>query len=241
MCIFYTIWKKYTVAVRKRGGALQIFIYGIIAICVMASILLVTPLLIHIKILKDKTNDEIVLSFKALFGLLRYKLEIPLVDLMLDKTGMPFLKTEVKVKNNQKGVSIEKEKASFTLKEIQKLQDKFDFFFHTYFHILNYVGEKIVIKQFLWTTKFGVGDAAVTGILSGLFWMLKSYMMTIIKNNMKCRHICLDIEPYFNKEIFKTSLDCIISIKIGYIIIAAIQFGYTFLRKGGRHDGQSSY
>ncbi|WZL74926.1 DUF2953 domain-containing protein [Clostridiaceae bacterium 35-E11] len=219
---------------------MQFLIYAIIVMCTIICILMITPLIIHIKILKDKTNDVIAVYFKALFGLLRYKLEVPLVDLIFNKDGKPFLKTEVEVKNNQKEQPINKGESFLTFKEIQNLQDKFNFFLNTYFDIFNDIRKEIKVKQLLWTTKFGVGDAAATGILSGVFWMMKSYIITLIKNNTKCSHISLDIEPHFNKEIFKTSLDCIISIKIGYIIIAAIQFGYTFLRKGGRNHGQSS-
>ena len=76
-------------------------------------------------------------------------------------------------------------------------------------------------------------DAAVTGVISGILWAIKGQLITLLRNNMCCKQTNLTVVPYFNKQVFKTTLHCIIKVKIGYIIIAGIKFGYTFLIKDG--------
>ncbi|WP_168198280.1 DUF2953 domain-containing protein [Crassaminicella thermophila] len=216
------------------------YIYIIMSVFVFFCILFFTTITIQIKILKDKTNDKIILSFKTLFGILKYKIEIPFVDLNVKKNGIPFLKLDAKIKNNEDDNLVKEDESIITFKEMQRIQIKLKHFWELYFHIVNYLRKKIKIDYLLWITEFGIEDAAVTAILSGVFWMIKGNLMVIIKNNVKCNKIILNVVPQFGKQIFKTTLNCIISIKIGYIIIAAIKFGYTFLRKGGVGNGKSS-
>lgn len=219
-----------------RGDILHTHVYIIISFFIIFSILLFVSITIQIKILKDNTNDKIVIKFKTLFNLLKYKIEIPFIDLDMKSNGIPFLKLDTEVNNNED----KEEKSIITYKEMQKIQAKLKRFFQLYFHVLEYLRKNIKINYLLWITKFGTEDAATTAILSGFFWMIKGNLMAIIKNNMQCNEINLNVIPRFDEQIFKTMINCIISIKIGYIIIATIKFGYTFLRKGGVCNGKSS-
>ncbi|WP_165916148.1 DUF2953 domain-containing protein [Marinisporobacter balticus] len=197
---------------------------------IVFSILFFVPITISIKILKDGTNDKVILKIKTLFGLFNYKIEIPFVDLDMKKNGIPFLKLNTEVKKNEDEL-IEENKTMVTFEEIKKIVKKAKYFLKYYTSPIKYVLEKMKISDFLWTTEFGIENAAVTGLLSGILWAAKSQLITIMRNNITCSKVTLKVIPKFNKESFKTTIHCIINTKIGYIIIATIKFGYTFIRK----------
>lgn len=185
---------------------------------------------VSIKILKDGANDKVILKIKTLFGLFKYKIEIPFVDLDMKNNGIPFLKLNTEVEKNEDEL-IQENKTIVTFEEMKKTVRKVKYYLKHYDSAIEYVFEKMKISDFLWITEFGIGNAAVTGLLSGILWSVKSQLITIMRNNITCNKVTLNVIPKFNKESFKTTIHCIISTKIGYIIIAAIKFGYTFIRK----------
>lgn len=205
----------------------------------LVSILIFMPVTISIKILKDNTNDKIILKSNTLFGLIKYKIEIPFVDLEMAKNKLPFIKLNTETKKNQDG-PVTENKSRITFEEMKKIKKRVEYFLKHYSNVVGYVLEKLRSRYFLWITELGIGDAAITGMISGFFWILKGELMTIVSNNIKCSKVILNVIPRFNEKIFKTTFHCIITIKMGYIIIAALKFGFIFLKKDGEVYGKSS-
>ncbi|QXM06070.1 DUF2953 domain-containing protein [Crassaminicella indica] len=212
-------------------------IYISIMIFAFFMILFFISVIIDIRILKDNKDDKIILEFKTLFSLVKYKMEIPFLDLAMKKNGSPFLKMSSEIKKGQIDESIDEKKSIISLDEMKKINNKIKRFYHSYHNVIQYMLSKIKISDFLWITEFGMKDAAITGMISGIFWAVKGYIISILRNNMNCNKTTLNIVPIFNREVFKTTLHCIIKVKIGYIIIAGIKYGYTFLIKDGECDG----
>ncbi|WP_207642570.1 DUF2953 domain-containing protein [Inediibacterium massiliense] len=169
------------------------------------------------------------MNFKTFFGLFRYNMEIPFLDVDMKKNVKPFLKVR-KETNEDMRVSQE-EKSILTIEEMKKIHRKIKYLNRLYNHVIEYLRTKIVMDDFFLKIEFGIGDAAVTGIISGFFWMIEGQIFTFIKENINCKEMNIKVCPNFNQQIFKMNLNCIISMKIGYIIIATIKILYTFLIK----------
>ncbi len=99
------------------------------------------------------------------------------------------------------------------------------------YSLIKYLLKKVKIKKLIWITKIGLGDAALTGIISGWLWWIKSSVVTLIINKNK-KDIIIDINPDFNKINIETHFNCIIKLKLVYIIIAGIN-GIRTKLKGG--------
>lgn len=95
--------------------------------------------------------------------------------------------------------------------------------------VISYLLSKTVIKSLSWQTKFGLGDAASTGILTGIIWGVKSTLTNWFSARVKrfCHHTQLAVIPVFSAASFSMEVHCIFEVRLGHIIIA----GATAIRK----------
>lgn len=92
---------------------------------------------------------------------------------------------------------------------------------------------KINLYEFCWKTEFGTGNAAHTGILTGIIWSIKGVIVSSLGSRMnKFSGIQIKVNPVFNKRTFKTRLRCIFSVKLGNIILATLKV-VVYKFKGG--------
>lgn len=201
-------------------------IMTVIIIFIFISIFFFIPLVIDIKVFQYKKRYRISVVFKILFKIIKHKIEIPIVHFTIKDSKLFLFKIQINIKKFSK-----RDKRQITLQELKKNIERFHSYLHSYFHVSQYILKKFSVHQFVWITELGTGNAAVTGTLSGILWMIKGSILSVIKNNIKAKERTVKIVPHFNNEIFQTTLHCIISIKIGYIIIASIKTFYIFFLK----------
>ncbi|MBB6216662.1 hypothetical protein HNQ80_002766 [Anaerosolibacter carboniphilus] len=203
-------------------------------------IIMFTSIIMEVQILKNKTNDEIILHIKALFGLVQYKFEIPLLDLIQKQDGKLSLEVDEEIESEKSQDLIQEKKQLFSLSQIQEIQDRASQLFNQYFNVVNYIRKKLLLSKLEWETEFGTGDAAVTGMLCGVLWGIKGNLFAILKRHVHSNNISFNIIPYFDKELFKTYVHCIIRLKIGHAIIASIKTAYLYLKRGDKQNVKSS-
>jgi len=77
------------------------------------------------------------------------------------------------------------------------------------------------IHKFNWMTEGGTGEASSTGIAGGAVWAVKGSIVSYLaeKSNLKCQPK-VHFQPYFQQECFNTSLECMVSIRLGKAIHA---------------------
>lgn len=99
----------------------------------------------------------------------------------------------------------------------------------------------ITCKRFVWKTKVGFGDAAATGIGGGLLWSIKGVIFSLLQKNVASLsgETEIVITPVFDQETISTRIDCILKLRVGYIIIACIRllllvFIFNIVLKGVR-------
>lgn len=85
--------------------------------------------------------------------------------------------------------------------------------------------QHIKCHHFCWKTRFSLGDAAATGIGSGLLWSLKGYLLSLFQRTVDAKECDPEIlvTPVFNGETMTTEFNCIFNLRTGYIIIAGLR------------------
>jgi len=140
------------------------------------------------------------------------------------------LKSEVQYNGKHKG----EDKSVINIHEAQKIIDKYKKLYIRFekfiVPFIKRIKEKIIIKKIYLNTELGTNDAAETAVITGIIWSLKSYAVTILANNFDSSDIFVNVVPNYNIRTFKTSIDCIFSIKLGNIINAGLK---TLLAKKG--------
>lgn len=207
--------------------------------CVLL-IIFFMPISIRVQIKKDQRDDRIALTFRTLFGLVKYKMEVPIIDWIISPQQEPILEIDEKNKSNIASNLKTKKKNFFDLKEIDHYQKELSNFVEHYYKVLLYISKKIVLKSFQWKTILGMGDAALTGTIIGIVWAVKGILVSILQNHIRCEEVDILVNPSFQEQRFITNLDSIIHIKTGHIIIAALKLGIVFILKGGEGNGSSS-
>ncbi|WIF94731.1 DUF2953 domain-containing protein [Caminicella sporogenes] len=179
---------------------------------------------INIKFLKDNKNDEIVITAKLFYGIYKYKKEIPLIDIDIENRDVKLEINEESEDTMTTGIISEKnEKLSIQdilnkIKEIKKIIRK-------YHMPIDYLIKKSYWQYLYWNTEVGLNDPAFTGFFTGLIYILKTNIFSFLFSKNICfKELDLKAIPNFKSSKVKTSINCIFSIKMGYIIIAGLKF-----------------
>lgn len=96
-------------------------------------------------------------------------------------------------------------------------------------------------ERLIWRSHLGTGDAAETGVITGLAWgvktslvgMLGSYIDWLVRPR-------LDVVPHFQEHRLDTELDCMIRFRLGYAILAVLRLLIRMRGKGGEGIWQNT-
>ncbi|USK32909.1 DUF2953 domain-containing protein [Bacillus sp. F19] len=168
-------------------------------------------------------DDEIKVKLKAVFGLLKYTIKIPLIK--VDPNGPNLiLKEEKKMgkASKQKGID-EKISPDDILTNIKDFKELTEHIVHLHAIIRKFL-QHVQIVKFEWRSQLGTGDAATTGMLIGPGWTLKGAAVAIISTYMKLKsRPILSIEPNFYQMSSKTILSCMLHFRTGHAIVAGLR------------------
>ncbi|TKC15804.1 DUF2953 domain-containing protein [Robertmurraya kyonggiensis] len=202
-----------------------------VAIAVVAIILLIIVVLImKISVIIDyyhgNDDDHLKITLKALFGLLRYKINIPVIKMDKDSPAI-VVKENVEMKVGPQENEQKKGKEKFTVDELlASLKDMKLLLKHVagLHRIIRSFLKKVTVSKVEWNTIVGVGDAAYTGMLTGAIWTVKGSIIGLMCSLMKVQETPqIMITPDFNRSISQTSLKCMIHFRIGHAIFAGIK------------------
>lgn len=199
----------------------MIIIFYIISILLL-TIIMISEVKANIIFHRMKDDDSIKINISMFFGLLKFRLRIPYVEVILDRR----MKMGVKAKRKKYVV---KSKNIFNIEEIKNMYQKSRKMLHRYKKIMDYMLSKIKIDFLKWKTEIGLEDAALTAVSVGAAWSLKYNILSIISQKSAIQKVNIDVIPNYSNIIFQVDLNCIIRIKIVNIIITALKIGYAFL------------
>ncbi|MEH7304432.1 DUF2953 domain-containing protein [Neobacillus drentensis] len=199
-------------------------------------LILFTKLTILINYYHHNDNDDLKIVFKIWFGLIKYKINVPLIK--VDENS-----PSVVIKSNkQMGESTEK---SSTEDVNQITTEDVENNFSNAKKLLNHVFglhrivrkflRKVSIKSLEWDTLIGVGDAAHTGMITGAIWALKGSLIGLVSHYLKLFVMPkITVTPHFQAAVMQTRLTCIIQFRIGHAILAGLKL-FKFWKGGLPH------
>ncbi|WHH59443.1 DUF2953 domain-containing protein [Petroclostridium sp. X23] len=203
----------------------------LILICIILFILLFVKMNISIEFLRNGENDKAILTLSILKRLI--KLEIPFIDTD-NKKGFWGIKFSKRIKNKKDEQISDEDKAFVSFSKLTDTMkngyEQFQKYKQVLIPIRNYTKKRLICEDFIFHFDFGFGDAALTGMASGLIWGACYNTLSIIDNNLVLKQQDIRINPCFNDTIFQIKWYCIFSIRIVHIIIIFFIFIYSIIR-----------
>jgi len=195
-------------------------LYPVIFILVLIAVIifLFIKVSVLIEYTKKNSDDNITLTFYILGGLIKYKYEVPLVDLKTNGFRSILL-----FKKGKRGKEVKKEKKTFSFIELFDRIKYFKYSDNPYARISRYIWKKLDMKELRLFVEIGTEDAAYTGILSGMTWALVGIIDSYLSNNFGEYKKKVMIKPNFSEKEFKVDLYCIFKFKLVHIIIVGIK------------------
>ncbi len=90
----------------------------------------------------------------------------------------------------------------------------------------------VQLHRFCWRTGIGLQEADLTGITTGILWIIKGNLISGLYRLVKkpAPRPVLEIMPFYNHCLVRVYLNCIFSLRLGHIISAVILAGWLYLR-----------
>ena len=177
-------------------------------------LLLYLPVKFSIFFLFENGKNDIRVSFTYLFGLIKY--EIKAFD------------NKNKAKCEEVSERKKKEKRGKELKKIAEYKE-----------LIDYIIRKILVKKFYWETEIGLLDPYYLSIFYGFIWWVKSLIIGYIVSKKSIKNLNIKVLPLYNSNEFRSQFNCIINIRMVYIINIWILL--VKLYKGGEKIDRPSY
>lgn len=155
------------------------------------------------------THRDVRYEVKALFGMIKWKIAIPVFKFEGIEKGFE-LDAEVNASKVKEQVTWTKLKRWYSLSKL--LTSHVDDFYAWFKACL----ARVRCTEFRWQTELGTGDAASGAFLSGMAWSMKSTAAGVI-----CNALSLQTEPQmnvvvrFNDTTFSTQLD--VKVKVRHV------------------------
>lgn len=197
---------------------------AIMLLTVLILIILITKIKIFLDYFHGNDNDHLKITVKAWGGLIKYKVDIPVIKV---DDNSPTIVTEEKVQTGP-NENTKKEKTSQVDKTdlINSINDFKQLLTHVagLHKIIRDFLSKVSIRKVEWHTMVGVGDAAATGVITGAFWAVKGGLIGVLSHYMKLKDMpVMSISPSFQHAVSITSFKCIIQVRVGHAILAGIK------------------
>jgi hypothetical protein len=209
---------------------LKLFLFYVVLILLIQLV----PVRINLYFLRENKDDFLTIRVNTFFSLIRFNIEIPM---MKQKTPLDVtLEAEVKagqdelVREKKKELSvfdIEWEKVRSYLSYVQNNRRRLWFMMR--FFIKAMVVEKLELR-----VRGGADDAAVTGLLSGLYWTITGAFTAMAQQWLRLKEQpVFAFNPDFTPgPVFAAKFDGVVSFRIGHFTIGSIMLLVMKLRGG---------
>nr|WP_066063482.1 DUF2953 domain-containing protein [Neobacillus soli] len=197
-------------------------------------LILFTKVTIRVNYYHHNDNDDLKVEFRVWFGLIRYKLNVPLIK--IDDNSPSVIVNSHTQMGSSSGDSPEKKVNKITPANIlTNLQNTKELIQHVFgMHVIvRKFFRKVTMKRFKWETMIGVGDAAHTGMATGALWSIKGGIIGLLSHYLKVKDMPeLSVTPHFQAAVIQTRFTCIIQFRIGHAMLAGLKLIKFW--KGGR-------
>ncbi|KON86745.1 hypothetical protein AF332_08015 [Sporosarcina globispora] len=208
---------------------------AVIALIILLFIIMATKLKIYFHFYHGNDNDHLRIQFKAWFGMIRYKIEVPLIK--VDDNSPTIIVKEKEAAGTQENAPKKETKQYSAENLIDSLHDTKAMINHivSLHKIIRKFLKRVTIRNLEWHTFAGIGDAAHTGMLTGALWAIKGGILGLISHYMKLKTpLSITVTPHFQFSVSQTALSCMIHFRVGHAMLAGIKLIKYW--KGGLPD-----
>ncbi|MFM1653946.1 DUF2953 domain-containing protein [Brevibacillus sp. B_LB10_24] len=206
---------------------------GIIGLLVL---IILTPLHIQITYRRIEDNDHLVVQVKAWFGLIRVKKEVPILKFHMDD-----IQPEIVAR-----VGDEHEKHRHKVigwETVQKWSHQYHYWLeqiHDLQPIVRQMLRRVYCKQIEWNTVMGAGDAAATGVLTGLAYGVKSIIVSVFSHYLTMYTVPrISVQPLWDTKAVRTRFTCRLQFRVVFAAAAAVRIMLK-LRKGRQRKWEAA-
>ncbi|WP_026701384.1 DUF2953 domain-containing protein [Salibacterium aidingense] len=195
---------------------------GAAAVFVLLLILAgITPVSVTLHVLYQKKQQDIRVKI-TMWHVFYKTIHLPMIALE-EETGSIVMKEETKStpgKSEEKDIKETPEEMKSQMESFRLWLSHVNELRPLLFSFLN----KWKIKKLCWRSRFGTGDAAWTGFLSGSCWTVKHMAVGLL--SAVCRLKCtpeVEISPDFQNQRFEAEFLCMVTVRLGHAIITGIR------------------
>lgn len=196
-----------------HGVQASVALYFWIALAVIGLFILVSMITLYIeisiKIENGRSRSSVII--RTLGGLVRKKVAFA----MKPKAAHPLF-LNIREPFAQEEAAISFQEIVSLIKEGLKVVEQNARYFKR-------IKDKVNVEDFAVTLRLGTGDAAHTALLCGSLISLLYMGVAYLQNRYSLKKKRVDVIPVFDREDFELHFNCIIAIKLRYIIIAGMQ------------------
>lgn len=197
-------------------------LYFLPAVFLIILLLYMMPVAVSIEINREKENNKITIGLRTLYGLLKLKTKIPFLNITFEN-GKLALKYKVEVANRKRDKLFARFTKLFSIEEGESLYKAYKNNKNKFAPLLGYIAKKAKITDLKFKLHMGMGDAAASGVLYGIVWIIIGSVVTISKSCLNINEPRITVVPVFNRIQLSFDFSCIISMKSGHIINAGIR------------------
>ncbi len=233
-----SLWKNIQVSNATRGDfplALLILLLIVIIFVLIAW----SKVRIRMEYHRTGQDDRFFVLIAWVHGMLKFKAELTGLDLQRrlhrwalmaeGKAGAAVAGAEGDL-DEQKKVPINRRNLHIFVQLVETVVR----FISTYKRVLLEFISRVRVRRFIWSTRFGTGDAAATGISAGAVWAIKGLALQQVNRftRMPLKQTEIKVIPDFAGSCLNMDLNCIFDIRIGHIIIAGCKILITRIKRG---------
>ena len=208
---------------------MEIWFIITLASIVMMFLLFYSKIYVAIKYKRNGSNDYIAIDVYTFKRILTYSMQVPMIKID-DINNSLWLNSKIETGENQAKTHSKREKrfvrkiVRFYMLHPGKLRHIISKV-HNYMRLYCKVMEKFIhslhCEQLHWKTVYGSEDAAVTGIVTGMLWTVKSLIITRLKKHVIVKNKpVFTVKSIFGHNHFNVDFQCIFSIRLGNVINA---------------------
>ncbi|NLN07393.1 MAG: DUF2953 domain-containing protein [Firmicutes bacterium] len=200
--------------------------------CIMLLVQLV-PVRINLFFVWENKDDFLALRVNTFFSLLRFSMEIPLVQ----QEPPHSLTMEAELKAGEDKL-VRERKESFSLFDIdwRKVRAHLSWLHRNrkiLARIMHFYTRSMTVESFACRLSCGTGDAALTGLVVGSIWAFAGSMLALLQHRL---HFAvppkLAVQPLYTRTGVDLHLDTVVSFRIGHITAGVLMFLLMKIRGG---------
>lgn len=190
----------------------------------LASASLLLPVELRVNYHREHQDDHFYVEIRALRGLIYHKFVIPVWEFRIDQVVPSLrLKTYTLEHPAEHANSRQQEHWITSVEHLREKWVRLRQRWAQYRPVLGLVLKHTECTCFSWKTQFGLGDAALTGITTGIIWMIKSFMIGMLRHHTRFDTTPqVAVRPIFTKSTLHTSFDCIFKLHLGDIMVVRL-------------------